>query len=127
MEEIVDSAVSGVLLTERELCTVRGTLRSATALCERLTEVAAAGRASSQRLGGIDKPLITQRGSRMCVGVNASHNYFVPDGVILNVSSSGATYFMEPREAVEMNNLDVRLSDSVRDEEIAILSLLPEK
>ncbi|XP_038691627.1 endonuclease MutS2 isoform X2 [Tripterygium wilfordii] len=74
--------------------------------------------------GGIDKPLITQRRSRMCVGVRASHKYLVPDGVILNVSSSGATYFMEPREAVELNNLDVRLSDSERIEEITILSLL---
>lgn len=74
--------------------------------------------------GGIDKPLITKRRSRMCVGIRASHKYLLPDGVLLNVSSSGATYFMEPKEAVELNNMEVRLSNSEKAEEIAILSLL---
>lgn len=74
--------------------------------------------------GGIDKPLVTKRRSRLCVGVRASHRYLIPDGVVLNVSSSGVTYFMEPGEAVELNNLEVMLSDSEKAEEIAILSLL---
>ncbi|KAL5772450.1 hypothetical protein ACOSQ2_012374 [Xanthoceras sorbifolium] len=74
--------------------------------------------------GGIDRPLITKRRSRMCVGIRATHKYLLPDGVVLNVSSSGATYFMEPKEAVELNNMEVRLSNYERAEEIAILSLL---
>lgn len=74
--------------------------------------------------GAIDRPLITKRRSRMCVGIRASHRYLLPDGVILNVSSSGATYFMEPKEAVELNNMEVWLSNSEKAEEIAILSLL---
>lgn len=74
--------------------------------------------------GGIDKPLITKRRSRMCVGIRASHGSLLPDGIVLNVSSSGATYFMEPKEAVELNNLDVKLLNSERSEEKAILSLL---
>ncbi|KAK8524458.1 hypothetical protein V6N13_015480 [Hibiscus sabdariffa] len=74
--------------------------------------------------GGIDKPLITERRSRMCVGVRASHKYLLPGGVVLNVSSSGATYFMEPKEAVELNNMEVKLSNSEKAEEMAILSLL---
>lgn len=74
--------------------------------------------------GAIDKPLITKRRSRMCVGVRASHRYLLPDGVILNVSGSGATYFMEPKEAIELNNMEVRLSNFEKAEEIAILSLL---
>ncbi|XVE88027.1 hypothetical protein DITRI_Ditri19aG0035500 [Diplodiscus trichospermus] len=74
--------------------------------------------------GGIDRPLITNRRSRMCVGVRASHKYLLPDGVVLNVSSSGATYFMEPKEAVELNNMEVKLSNSEKAEEMAILSLL---
>ncbi|EOY28270.1 DNA mismatch repair protein MutS isoform 1 [Theobroma cacao] len=74
--------------------------------------------------GGIDRPLITKRRSRMCVGVRASHKYLLPDGVVLNVSSSGATYFMEPKEAVELNNMEVKLSNSEKAEEMAILSLL---
>ncbi|KAJ8761396.1 hypothetical protein K2173_001527 [Erythroxylum novogranatense] len=74
--------------------------------------------------GGVDKPLVTKRRSRFCVGVRASHKYLVPDGLVLNVSSSGATYFMEPSEAVELNNLEVMLSNSEKSEEIVILSLL---
>lgn len=74
--------------------------------------------------GGVDRPLITKRRSRLCVGVRASHKYLIPDGVILDVSSSGVTYFMEPADAVELNNFEVMLSNSERAEEIAILSLL---
>ncbi|XP_057514097.1 uncharacterized protein LOC130795847 isoform X1 [Actinidia eriantha] len=74
--------------------------------------------------GGIDRPLITKRRSRMCVGIRASHRSLLPGGIILNISSSGATYFMEPKEAVELNNLEVRLSKAEKDAEQAILSLL---
>ncbi|XP_019421910.1 PREDICTED: uncharacterized protein LOC109331698 isoform X2 [Lupinus angustifolius] len=74
--------------------------------------------------GGIDRPLITKRRSRMCVGIRASHRYLLPDGIILNVSSSGATYFMEPKDAIDLNNMEVRLSNSEKAEERAILSLL---
>lgn len=74
--------------------------------------------------GGIDRPLITKRRSRMCVGIRASHRSLLPDGIVLNISSSGATYFMEPKEAVELNNLEVRLSNSEKVEEQVILSLL---
>ncbi|CAK9181792.1 unnamed protein product [Ilex paraguariensis] len=74
--------------------------------------------------GGIDRPLVTKRRSRMCVGIRASHRSLLPEGVILNVSSSGATYFMEPKEAVDLNNMEVRLSNSEKIEEQAILSLL---
>ncbi|KAA8515269.1 hypothetical protein F0562_018501 [Nyssa sinensis] len=77
--------------------------------------------------GGIDRPLITKRRSRMCVGIRASHRSLLPYGVILNVSSSGATYFMEPKEAVELNNMEVRLLNSEKVEEQAILSLLTSK
>ncbi|KAL9236776.1 hypothetical protein vseg_011408 [Gypsophila vaccaria] len=74
--------------------------------------------------GGIDRPLVTNRRSRMCVAIKASHRSLLPEGVVLNVSSSGATYFMEPREAVDLNNMEVMLSNSEKDEERAILSLL---
>lgn len=74
--------------------------------------------------GGIDSPLITRRRGRMCIGIRASYRYLLSDGVILDVSSSGATYFMEPKEAVELNNMDVRLSNAEKAEVIAILSML---
>lgn len=74
--------------------------------------------------GGIDSPLVTKRRSRMCVGIRATHKSLLPGGVVLGVSNSGATYFMEPRDAVELNNMEVRFSNSEKAEEIAILSLL---
>ncbi|XP_011027849.1 PREDICTED: uncharacterized protein LOC105128046 isoform X2 [Populus euphratica] len=194
---ILDSAISGTLLTVGELCAVRRTLRAARAVLERLRDSGDCSerislvllylnryaplleilqncsfqielekkvgfcidcnlskildRASEDleiirserkrnmenldrllkgisarifQAGGIDKPLVTKRRSRLCVGVRASHRYLIPDGVVLNVSSSGVTYFMEPGEAVELNNLEVMLSDSEKSEEIGILSLL---
>jgi allantoinase/DNA mismatch repair protein MutS2 len=74
--------------------------------------------------GGIDSPLVTKRRSRMCVGVKASHKHLVPGGIVLSSSGSGATYFVEPRDAVELNNREVKLSGDERAEELAILSLL---
>ncbi|XP_022715889.1 uncharacterized protein LOC111275057 isoform X2 [Durio zibethinus] len=186
---ILHSAVSGQMLTVRELCRVRRMLGAARAVSEKLTAVAQGDslerypplleilkgcyfqmeleqkigfcidcnlstildRASEEleliraerkrnmenlesllkevsvnvfQAGGIDRPWITKRRSRMCVGVRASHKYLLPDGVVLNVSSSGATYFMEPKEAVELNNMEVKLSNSEKAEEMAILSLL---
>lgn len=74
--------------------------------------------------GGNDRPLVTTRRSRMCVAIKTKHRHLLPKGVVLDTSSSGATYFMEPREAVELNNLEVRLSNSEKMEVQAILSFL---
>ncbi|CAN6236691.1 unnamed protein product [Urochloa humidicola] len=74
--------------------------------------------------GGIDSPVVTKRRSRMCVGVKASHKHLVPGGIVLSSSGSGATYFMEPRDAVELNNREVKLSGDERAEELVILGLL---
>ncbi|XP_057764508.1 uncharacterized protein LOC130985523 isoform X2 [Salvia miltiorrhiza] len=74
--------------------------------------------------GGIDRPLVTKRRSRMCVAIRTTHRSLLRDGVVLDSSSSGATYFVEPREAVELNNLEVSLSNSEQMEEQAILSYL---
>ncbi|KAL6125776.1 hypothetical protein ACLB2K_073830 [Fragaria x ananassa] len=57
------------------------------------------------KAGGIDGPLVKKRRARMCVGVRARYKYVVPDGVVLDASSSGATYFMERRWKAEMVNL----------------------
>ncbi|XP_030480307.2 uncharacterized protein LOC115697439 [Cannabis sativa] len=74
--------------------------------------------------GGIDSPLVTKRRSRMCVGVRASHRHLVPGAVVLDASSSGATYFVEPGDIVDLNNMEVKLSSAEKAEEIAILSML---
>ncbi|CAO2823838.1 unnamed protein product [Amaranthus hypochondriacus] len=74
--------------------------------------------------GGIDQAVVTSRRSRMCVGIKASHKSLLPGGVVLDVSSSGATLFMEPKEAVDLNNMEVWLANSEKDEERTILSML---
>ncbi|KAG8385562.1 hypothetical protein BUALT_Bualt03G0058100 [Buddleja alternifolia] len=74
--------------------------------------------------GGIDRPLVTKRRSRMCVAIRTTHRSLLPNGVVLDSSGSGATYFMEPREAVDLNNMEVGLSNSEKIEEQAILSFL---
>lgn len=83
-------------------------------------------RISSQvfQAGGIGRPLVTKRRSRMCVAIRTTHKSLLPGGVVLDSSSSGVTYFMEPREAVELNNLEVSLSNSEKMEEQTILSYL---
>ncbi|XP_071736182.1 uncharacterized protein [Rutidosis leptorrhynchoides] len=184
---IVEAAVSGQLLSIREICAVKRTLQSAKVLfvqlekvnlqsdryyplleilqnCNFLTELEQKidfcidsklsiilDRASEDleiirserksnmedldsllkdistkifQAGGIDKPLVTKRRSRLCVGIRASHKSLLPNGIVLNVSSSGATYFMEPKEAVDLNNMEVRLSNAEKVEEQAILGLL---
>ncbi|CAH8307358.1 unnamed protein product [Eruca vesicaria subsp. sativa] len=74
--------------------------------------------------GGINKPTVTKRRSRMCVAIRATHKRLLPGGVVLSVSSSRATCFMEPKEAVELNNMEVRHANSEKAEEMAILSIL---
>ncbi|XP_057544221.1 uncharacterized protein LOC130823581 isoform X2 [Amaranthus tricolor] len=74
--------------------------------------------------GGIDQAVVTSRRSRMCVGIKASHKPLLPGGVVLDVSSSGATLFMEPKEAVDLNNMEVWLANLEKDEERTILSML---
>ncbi|RWW84813.1 hypothetical protein BHE74_00006561 [Ensete ventricosum] len=76
------------------------------------------------RSGGIDSPLVTKRRSRMCVGIKASHKSLLPEGIVLSSSSSGATYFIEPRDAIELNNMEVRLFNDEKAEELAILGVL---
>ncbi|MCL7047643.1 hypothetical protein MKW94_015802 [Papaver nudicaule] len=76
------------------------------------------------RAGAIDSPLVTKRRSRMCVGIRAAYKSMLPEGLVLNTSSTGTTYFVEPRDAVELNNMEVRLSNSERYEELTILSFL---
>ncbi|CAN8320515.1 unnamed protein product [Cochlearia groenlandica] len=74
--------------------------------------------------GGIDKPLVTKRRSRMCVAIRATHKSLLPGGVVLSVSNSRVTSFIEPKEAVELNNMEVRYANSEKAEEMAILSIL---
>ncbi|KAH9294149.1 hypothetical protein KI387_040640, partial [Taxus chinensis] len=74
--------------------------------------------------GGIDSALVTKRRSRLCVGVRAAKKSLLPGGIVLDVSSSGATYFMEPKDALDLNNMEAQLAAAERSEERTILGRL---
>ncbi|HJW92468.1 MAG TPA: Smr/MutS family protein [Thermoanaerobaculia bacterium] len=51
----------------------------------------------------IQEPLIVMRGDRFCIPVRADHRTAVP-GILHERSGSGASFFIEPLQAVELNN-----------------------
>jgi DNA mismatch repair protein MutS2 len=51
----------------------------------------------------IQEPLIVQRGDRYCIPVRADHRNAVT-GILHERSGSGASFFIEPMQAVELNN-----------------------
>ncbi|KAJ1273510.1 hypothetical protein BS78_06G286300 [Paspalum vaginatum] len=122
IEFCLDSTLSLVLdRASKKLETIRRERKRNIEMLESLLKDTAA---RIFQAGGIDNPLVTKRRSRMCVGVKASHKHLVPGGIVLSSSGSGATYFVEPRDAVELNNREVKLSGDERAEELAILGLL---
>lgn len=176
LSEIVKRAVSGQLLTLRELCAVRATLTAASSVFEKLQRAAntdkrvtplveilegcdfnatleqkigfcidcnmsvildrasedleiirSERRRNMKNLVSLLKKVSTRvfkRRSRLCVAIRATHKSLLPGGVVLSYSRVGATCFMEPKEAVELNNMEVRHADLERAEEMAILSIL---
>ncbi|KAG0626815.1 hypothetical protein M758_2G153700 [Ceratodon purpureus] len=74
--------------------------------------------------GGMDAQLVTKRRGRMCVAVRASQKGLLKGGVTLDVSNSGATYFMEPEAAIQFNNEEIQLAEEEKSEEIAVLRQL---
>eukprot|EP00253_Pinus_taeda_P029697 PITA_29697 len=103
------------------LATIRSRRRSNIEVLEAIVKVTAARIAEA---GGIDRPLVTKRRSRLCVGVRATHKSLLLGGIVLDVSSSGATYFMEPKDVLDLNNMEVQLAAAERTEELAILERL---
>jgi dsDNA-specific endonuclease/ATPase MutS2 len=77
--------------------------------------------------GGMDSVVITTRRARQCIAVRASHKHLLRGGLVLDFSNSGATVFMEPKDALELNNNEVKLSAQEKAEELAILERLSEK
>jgi len=51
----------------------------------------------------IQEPLIVMRGDRFCIPVRSDHRSAVP-GILHERSGSGASFFIEPLQAVELNN-----------------------
>src|SRR5258706_10352 len=51
----------------------------------------------------VQEPLIVLRGDRYCIPVRSDHRNAVP-GILHERSSSGASFFIEPMPAIELNN-----------------------
>ena len=51
----------------------------------------------------IQEPLIVQRGDRYCIPVRTDHRNAIP-GILHERSGSGASVFIEPMQAIELNN-----------------------
>lgn len=57
----------------------------------------------NRQADAIQEPLITLRGDRYCIPVRADHRNSVP-GILHERSGSGASFFIEPMQVVEVNN-----------------------
>lgn len=92
-DEIADGASS-------ELSTIRRHMRAASA---RVREALQKIISSPAYAKALQEPIITTRSERYVVPVKADHKGSIP-GLVHDVSSSGATLFVEPLAAVKANN-----------------------
>ncbi|CAI5494971.1 unnamed protein product [Closterium sp. Naga37s-1] len=77
--------------------------------------------------GGMDEAQVSRRRGRGCVAVRAGKKSAVtPGGVTLDVSNTGATLFVEPVEAIELNNNEAELSGQEAEEEKRVLREMAE-
>ncbi len=61
------------------------------------------GDVMNRSVDAIQEPLIVMRGDRFCIPVRSDHRNAVP-GILHERSGSGASFFIEPLQAVELNN-----------------------
>ncbi len=57
----------------------------------------------NRNAGAIQEPLIVMRGDRYCIPVRSDHRNAVT-GILHERSGSGASFFIEPMQAIELNN-----------------------
>jgi len=92
-DEIADSASA-------DLATIRRLIRAASARVREALQKIISSPSFSKAL---QEPIITTRSDRYVVPVKADHKSSIP-GLVHDVSSSGATLFVEPMAAVKANN-----------------------
>src|SRR6185369_9590188 len=81
-----------------ELRAIRSKVQAKRASIQRaLTDV------MNRNADAIQEPLIVMRGERYCIPVRSDHRNAVP-GILHERSGSGASFFIEPMAAIELNN-----------------------
>jgi DNA mismatch repair protein MutS2 len=81
-----------------ELRAIRGRIHAKRSAIQRtLSDV------MNRNASAIQEPLIVMRGERYCIPVRADHRNAVP-GILHERSGSGASFFIEPMAAIELNN-----------------------
>lgn len=111
--EVADEASPRLRELRRELARLRSSLD---ALMESFLKARDAGRVLQERL-------VTARNDRLVLLVKAEQRGMVP-GIIHGSSSSGASLFVEPLPAVEVNNDIVSVTEQERAEVLRILKAL---
>ncbi|MBR5520135.1 MAG: endonuclease MutS2 [Clostridia bacterium] len=110
-DEIADTASTELLTIRRKLSAAQNRVRDI------LARIISGPNASKI----LQESLITQRSGRYVVPVKAEHKASVP-GMVHDVSSSGATIFIEPMAVVEANNEISELLSKERNEIERILA-----
>ena len=91
-EDIADGASPELASIRRQMRQISGKVRDA------LSKII-----SGERAKYLQETIITQRSGRFVVPVKAEHRGDIP-GLVHDISSSGATVFVEPASVVEINN-----------------------
>lgn len=104
LEEKILTSITGedeiADLASKELSDIRRKIRAA---ASRVREVLQKIISSPSYSKALQEPIITTRSDRYVVPVRADHKNSIP-GLIHDISSSGATVFIEPMAAVKANN-----------------------
>lgn len=115
-EEMADDASSELLAIRRKMRSLHAKVRDV------LNEMVHSSRYSSF----LQEPIVTMRGDRYVIPVKSEHKGDV-SGVVHDSSASGATLFVEPMAAVEINNRLRSLQGEEKDEIERILAELSQK
>ncbi|KAI8474386.1 MAG: hypothetical protein J3K34DRAFT_139599, partial [Monoraphidium minutum] len=112
---VTDEADSGLAATRAARASNLAQLRGLVAGLAR--DLAARGAAESR------EPLLVR--GRFCVAVRSNRRSELPKGSVkLGASSSGATVYLEPAPAVELNNMETELAGREGEQEAAVMAQL---
>ena len=81
---------------------------------------------NSTTRGYLQEPVVTVRGGRFCLPVRSDYKSRVP-GMVHDQSSTGSTFFIEPMQAVDLNNELRELQVREQDEIEKILAIISNK